>query len=343
VQLIFSPYASADSTYTLTTANYEFVDVLALFPGETRNLLWYRIITISITQFQYILVDDVSLISGGVEKIINGGFETGDFTGWILYPLASSFTIRTASPAPYHGTYYLRVGESLTYVWQPVSIPVNTVDNLSVWFFATGATADPCTNRPTSIFVSLNLAIYGPLSYTRTAQIGEDNWVEVDIKAVMVAAGVSNLDTINEIYLGNGSSGPPYYVDIDYLTPIGVWYEITLTEYPLSENTKYAIVCRATAGDDSNRVYWRREGDGYGGGCYEASDNSGVDWGSNLLYDFMFEVWGNIPPTPHMNTPHLNSPHENQPHLNNPHDNGAHMNTPHLNTIHINVPHGDIP
>jgi len=75
----------------------------------------------------------------------------------------------------------------------------------------------------------------------------------------------------------------------------GAWYEITVTEYTLSVGTKYAIVCRATAGGGSNYVSWRYDSTSptYADGNWEASGDSGHTWTSSAAKDFMFEVWGN--------------------------------------------------
>jgi len=74
----------------------------------------------------------------------------------------------------------------------------------------------------------------------------------------------------------------------------GAWYNITVTPYNLTMNTQYAIVVRATSGDNWNYVGWRYNivGEYSGGGQVESSD-SGSNWsivgGSG---DYMFEVWG---------------------------------------------------
>jgi len=91
-------------------------------------------------------------------------------------------------------------------------------------------------------------------------------------------------------------------IDGDTLTTddAGEWYEISLTEYTLPANTKYATVLRApTADPDTEAVGWRCEWPGtYAGMNGEHSADSGVTWLSLLDYwgadgDFMFEVWGN--------------------------------------------------
>lgn len=73
------------------------------------------------------------------------------------------------------------------------------------------------------------------------------------------------------------------------------WREITLGDgYNLNADTKYAIVARITGGDPSNRIRWRGDFSEptYAGGCYESSEDSGVNWSSSPAYDLMFEDWG---------------------------------------------------
>jgi hypothetical protein len=75
----------------------------------------------------------------------------------------------------------------------------------------------------------------------------------------------------------------------------GAWYEITLTQYSLLANTKYAIVIRAPSGNSSNHADWRCDGTSptYSGGSAANSTDSGVTWYESTSYDYMFEVWGN--------------------------------------------------
>jgi len=78
----------------------------------------------------------------------------------------------------------------------------------------------------------------------------------------------------------------------------GQWYTITLMEYTLTINTKYAIVVRATNGNATNYVNWRYDSTSdYANGNFEYSSNSGGSW-TSTDYDSMFEVWGrNLSPT----------------------------------------------
>jgi len=71
--------------------------------------------------------------------------------------------------------------------------------------------------------------------------------------------------------------------------------EISVTEYLLSANTKYAIVVRVPDGNSSNCIYWRNDQSSptYAGGNWEDSTNSGSSWTANTAWDGWFEVWGN--------------------------------------------------
>lgn len=78
-------------------------------------------------------------------------------------------------------------------------------------------------------------------------------------------------------------------------TSPGQFYEITLTQYTLVANTKYAIVCRVSGGA-GNELNWRMKiAGGFTGGNTEYSDNAGVNWQSDAGggYDNLFEVYGN--------------------------------------------------
>lgn len=84
-------------------------------------------------------------------------------------------------------------------------------------------------------------------------------------------------------------------IDANGFTTAGDWYEIVLTEYALSANTKYAIVCRAlSAVYPTSYVNWRQDSTNpYAGGNRENSVDSGGTWTSTGGTDFTFEVFGN--------------------------------------------------
>ncbi|KKM01235.1 hypothetical protein LCGC14_1796450 [marine sediment metagenome] len=62
----------------------------------------------------------------------------------------------------------------------------------------------------------------------------------------------------------------------------------------LVANTKYAIVVRASAADNDNRLGWIMDISSpvYTGGNYVQSNNSGVDWTSQTGWDLAFEEYG---------------------------------------------------
>lgn len=84
--------------------------------------------------------------------------------------------------------------------------------------------------------------------------------------------------------------------DADTLTTdsSGEWREITFgSSYSLNNGTQYAIVCRATSGNSSNRTYWRGDSSSptYSGGTLVISSNSGSSWTVASTYDLMFETY----------------------------------------------------
>lgn len=86
----------------------------------------------------------------------------------------------------------------------------------------------------------------------------------------------------------------------DTLTTSGVgeWREITLgSGYDLEPFVKYAIVARATQGDNDNKVKWRADQTSatYTRGMVEGSTTSGSSWTSDTLKDFMFKEYGEPP------------------------------------------------
>lgn len=79
--------------------------------------------------------------------------------------------------------------------------------------------------------------------------------------------------------------------DLATSTPAS-FVQINLTPYSLVSGTVYAIVARATAGDASNYVRWRRDtSTAYSAGQYGSSSNSGSTWGMNSSIDHMFETY----------------------------------------------------
>jgi len=90
---------------------------------------------------------------------------------------------------------------------------------------------------------------------------------------------------------GNDLTSGTINADTFTTNTAGAWYQITVTEYTPSTNTKYAIVGRVPDSGVAS-VAWRCA-DSYTGGNFEDSGNSGASWTTYTAYDGMFEVWGN--------------------------------------------------
>ena len=77
----------------------------------------------------------------------------------------------------------------------------------------------------------------------------------------------------------------------------GEWQVISLTPYPLTNGTRYAIVLKALDGDSTARVWWRvdQSSPTYAGGNLEHNNDNGVTWTAYTDMDFMFEVWDEAP------------------------------------------------
>jgi hypothetical protein len=84
----------------------------------------------------------------------------------------------------------------------------------------------------------------------------------------------------------------------------GAWYEVAVTDYNLTADTKYAIVVRCLNGSDEDYVGWRDDYSSptYTGGNAERSTNSGGAWTSYTGDDLMFEVWGHVLPVAYYQT-----------------------------------------
>lgn len=78
----------------------------------------------------------------------------------------------------------------------------------------------------------------------------------------------------------------------------GEWYNIYLSSgIDLTAGTKYAIVCRCSTADGSNKLHFRLDNSDstYPGGAEEWSTDSGEDWHTFSTNDLMFEEWGDLP------------------------------------------------
>ncbi|UJR11663.1 hypothetical protein I4U23_015844 [Adineta vaga] len=126
---LISSYANFKFSWTaLTTRNATIAFQMQNKPGY-----WY--------------VDDVSVIAGGTEKLVNGGFETGSLPPWIRTTpngacggTAGSVTSSLGNGGagggtPKTGTYYVGDGSETCYdqVQQSFGVTMGIVYNISFW------------------------------------------------------------------------------------------------------------------------------------------------------------------------------------------------------------------
>ena len=117
----------------------------------------------------------------------------------------------------------------------------------------------------------------------RLYRVGSPGTVTVSLRAVDGGLDPTGPDlavgTIDGNALTAATAGE--FVDINVTTP-----------YARVSGTTYALVVRATGGDATNYVGWRKNsGAGFASGEYEASGDSGATWTPDAGQDFMFETW----------------------------------------------------
>jgi len=115
-------------------------------------------------------------------------------------------------------------------------------------------------------------------------RVGSPGTIDVSIRAVDGSSHPTGEDLCSDT------------TDGDTLTAdsAGEWRTIAFTTtYSLSSSTMYAIVARATEGNGSNQVYWKRDATSptYTGGALEASTDSGSSWGTTSGSDYMFREY----------------------------------------------------
>jgi hypothetical protein len=146
--------------------------------------------------------------------------------------------------------------------------------------------------------------IYGEFWYAQTFTVGASAHTITSVKLKLYRSGLPGTVTVG---IRPTSGNHPTGSDLTSGTTDGNTLptsccetrEITLTEYALSPNTKYAIVVRAPSGTGSKYISWRQNNSGgYSGGNKEESGDSGVSWTSWTAIDLIFEVWGNDVATP---------------------------------------------
>jgi hypothetical protein len=120
---------------------------------------------------------------------------------------------------------------------------------------------------------------------------GNPSTLTVSIKAVDGDGKPTGADLTSGTTNGNTlPTGSPYE-----------WRAITLTQYWLEPETKYAIVCRALEASSPNEINWRSDSSSpsYTGGSFVYSQDAGSTWTVVTGTDCMFEVWGSPPPVAH--------------------------------------------
>lgn len=152
-------------------------------------------------------------------------------------------------------------------------------------------TGDDTQGTPYDVYWQAQTFTVGAEDHTITSV--KCKWARSDNDPQTVTVGIRAVD----------GSGHPTGADLTSGTtdggtlpayPTFEWREVTLTEYTLSANTKYAIVVRAPDSGPSAWLVWRYDYAGsFANGNIELSSNSGSSWTTKSTWDFMFEVWGN--------------------------------------------------
>ena len=158
-------------------------------------------------------------------------------------------------------------------LWEYYNTDDNTAQNMgSNYWQAQTFTTDVNSNHT---IASVKLKLY---------RSGSPGTITVSIRAT-TGGHPSGLDLTSGTIDGNSLT----------TSTLGLWYEIKLTPYSLTKNTKYAIVARSP----NNYFMWRDDSTTplYAGGNLEYSSDSGVSWTTYTAYDFMFEVWDVSTPT----------------------------------------------
>ncbi|CAF1593401.1 unnamed protein product [Didymodactylos carnosus] len=93
----------------------------------------------------YWFLDDVSVkkIGNTTNLIVNGGFETGDITGWdYTDPYGVSYRGTATSMGYYTGAYSYTGGESyaVDFISQTFNVTIGAVYNVSYWLTGQGGT-----------------------------------------------------------------------------------------------------------------------------------------------------------------------------------------------------------
>jgi hypothetical protein len=173
-------------------------------------------------------------LSVGQSIVKNGGFETGDFTGWTLNANSLYNLVTTSSGWVHSGSYGAALGQSgsLGYLSQTLTTSPGQSYLLSLWV------ANPQTPygaTPNQFLVQWN----GTTIFNRT-NLPFSAWT--NLQFMVTATSVSTV-------LRLGFEDTPYYLGLDDVsaTPISTPL-IKLAQKPAAKNADFNFTCSATAG-----------------------------------------------------------------------------------------------
>jgi hypothetical protein len=185
----------------------------------------------------------------------NGGFETGDFTGWTLNGSGGNANFVAGSSSvsgmsSHSGSYYAVLGQSgsLAYLSQTLATQPGQLYLVSLWLNSSANPYSGHQTTPNEFSVSWN----GASIYDKT-NIGITGWI--NLQFVVVATGPATI-------LQFGGRDDPYYLGLDDVSVVpGFAPVITTQPTNLTLHSGGTAVFNATATGSTNLVYqWRKNG-----------------------------------------------------------------------------------
>ena len=153
-------------------------------------------------------------VSAGVGEITNGGFETGDFTGWEYYSYASSISTNYKKS----GTYSVKIGKdsSLTgHIALEQVVPVNTNATYTLSFYNRNTFS--LTSRSSTFTVSVELGMT-PSSFEATGLEASTPSVSTSFTKRSYSFSTSTYKYARIRFNARGTGGTDNYVDDIALT-----------------------------------------------------------------------------------------------------------------------------